>query len=153
MDEKAPKNFLREWREHRRMTQAALAEKVGTTGAVISLLESGHRGLTHKWLNKLADALGTRPGHILEIDPNDSDGDLLEIWAHVPDESRPLAKNVLRTFTRETPATSGQTIEIAKPKEVIAAKIESKKRNKDKESNAGKEENSAERININPNKG
>ena len=40
-----PPNFLRSWREHRGLTQGQLAEMVGTTGSVISLLESGARGL------------------------------------------------------------------------------------------------------------
>ncbi len=70
------RNYLRAWREHRGLTQAKLAEAVGTTGAVISLLESGERGLSDKWLRKLAPVLRTRPGHLLEVDPADVDDDL-----------------------------------------------------------------------------
>jgi transcriptional regulator with XRE-family HTH domain len=92
------KNFLRAWREHRRMTQAKLAEAVGTTGAVISLLESGDRGLSDKWLRLLAPVLGTRPGHLLEVDPADVSTDILDIWAEIPEERRQQARNVLATF-------------------------------------------------------
>jgi transcriptional regulator with XRE-family HTH domain len=92
------KNFLRAWREHRRMTQAKLAEAVGTTGAVISLLESGDRGLSDKWLRLLAPVLGTRPGHLLEVDPSDVSTDILEIWSDIPEESRQQARAVLATF-------------------------------------------------------
>jgi len=92
------RNFLRAWREHRRMTQAKLAEAVGTTGAVISLLESGDRGLSSKWLLKLAPVLGTKPGHLLEVDPADVSTDILEIWAEIPEDRRDQARDVLQTF-------------------------------------------------------
>lgn len=80
------------------MTQARLAEAVGTTGAVISLLESGDRGLSDKWLRLLAPVLGTRPGHLLEVDPADVSTDILDIWADIPEERRLQARNVLATF-------------------------------------------------------
>ncbi len=83
------------------MTQAKLAEAVGTTGAVISLLESGDRGLSDKWLRKLAPVLGTTPGNLLENDPNDGPGDLMDIWASVPQARRKQALDVLKTFRDE----------------------------------------------------
>jgi transcriptional regulator with XRE-family HTH domain len=94
-------NFLRAWREHRGLTQAELAEAVGTTGAVISLLESGNRGLSDKWLRKIAPVLRTRPGHLLELDPLDAASDVFEIWSDIPEENREQARNVLRAFRRE----------------------------------------------------
>jgi len=97
------KNFLRAWREHRRLTQAKLAEAVNTTGAVISLLESGERGLSDRWLRKLAPVLGTRPGHLLDVDPNDVDTDVLEIWANTPEAKRPQLIAVMNTFREDPP--------------------------------------------------
>ncbi len=92
------RNFLRAWREHRGMTQTRLAEAIGTSGAVISLLESGDRGLSDKWLRKIAPVLGTRPGHLLEIDPADLSDDILEIWAEIPEDRRDQARDVLKAF-------------------------------------------------------
>jgi transcriptional regulator with XRE-family HTH domain len=80
------------------MTQAKLAEAIGTTGAVISLLESGDRGLSDKWLRKIAPVLGTRPGHLLEVDPHAVSEDILDIWSEIPEERRDQARDVLRTF-------------------------------------------------------
>lgn len=56
-------NYLRQWREYRRMTQEELTGAMDppTTGSVISLLEDGERGLSLKWLRRLAPALRTRP--------------------------------------------------------------------------------------------
>lgn len=51
------------------MTQEQLAERVGTAGNVIGLIESGQRGLSDKWLRKLAPELGTTPGFLLDHSP------------------------------------------------------------------------------------
>lgn len=91
-------NFLRAWREHRRLTQAQLASRVGTTGAVISLLESGARGLSDRWLFKLAEALETRPGHLLEMDPKEIPDDIMDIWAEIPPEQHDTVRRVMRSF-------------------------------------------------------
>ena len=95
------------------MTQAKLAEAVGTTGAVISLLESGDRGLSDKWLRQLAPVLGTRPGHLLEVDPADVSTDILDIWAGIPEERRQQARDVLATFRTpgETEQAAPQVVE------------------------------------------
>lgn len=98
--DKLPNN-LRAWREFRRMTQEELAEKVGTTPAVISLLETGHRQLGVKWLQKLAPALRTTPGFILDHVPDDLPTDVLEIWGEIPEAQQPQALEVLRAFVRK----------------------------------------------------
>lgn len=95
-------NHLKAWREFRGMTQDALAEKVGTTNSVISLLESGDRKLSLKWLRKLAPALGTNVGHLAEHDPNNLPTDILDIWASVPEAERPRALDVLKAFRTGT---------------------------------------------------
>lgn len=94
------RNHLKAWREFRQLTQEQLGERIETTGAVISLLESGHRKLSPKWLRKLAPALGTSPGHLLDHDPNDLPTDILDLWATIPEENREQALKVLETFRR-----------------------------------------------------
>jgi transcriptional regulator with XRE-family HTH domain len=82
------------------MTQDQLAEAVGTNNSVISLLESGGRQLSPKWLRKLAPALQTTPGHLLDHDPNDLSTSILDIWADVPPENQSQALDILKTFRR-----------------------------------------------------
>ena len=41
---------------------------------------------------KLAPVLGTRPGHLLEVDPADVSTDILDIWADIPEERRQQAR-------------------------------------------------------------
>ncbi|MFN4287542.1 MAG: helix-turn-helix domain-containing protein [Brevundimonas sp.] len=93
-------NFLADWRQHRGLSQEKLGEMVGTTGSVISLLESGRRQLSPKWLRKLAPALGTTPGHLLEHHPDDIPSEVLDVWGAIPEDQRQQALAVLKTFTR-----------------------------------------------------
>ena len=95
---KTPANHLRAWREKRGLSQEALARLVGTAGNVISLLESGDRALSDKWLRKRAPALGTQPGFLLDHDPNDLDASLLEAVLAVPKEQRPQVLKILEAF-------------------------------------------------------
>lgn len=83
------------------MTQAELGAAIGTTNAVISLLESGDRKLSPKWLYRLAPALRTTPGHLMEHDPNDLPTDVLDIWVDVPEEDRPRVLKAIEAFKRE----------------------------------------------------
>jgi transcriptional regulator with XRE-family HTH domain len=93
------KNYLRQWREKKGLTQEELAEKAETTKAVISLLENEKRPLSSKWLRKFADALGTTPGRILDVDPGEVSAEVLDIWDHIRIEDRAQAVRVLRSLT------------------------------------------------------
>ena len=93
-------NHLRAWREFRHLTQEQLAERVDTAGNVIGLLESGERGLSHKWLLKLAPALGTTPGFLLDHSPYDLDTSFLDAALAVAPEDRPQALQILNTFRK-----------------------------------------------------
>ena len=96
----AEKNNLAAWRRFRHLTQEELADRAGTTKAVISNLETGARGLSPKWLRLLAPILGTKPGILLDHDPNDLPSDVLEIWSDISDEDRPQALKALQGFRR-----------------------------------------------------
>ncbi|MEP6967434.1 MAG: helix-turn-helix transcriptional regulator [Pseudomonadota bacterium] len=93
-------NHLRAWREHRGMTQARLAEAIGTNASVVSLLESGDRGLSPKWLRRLSVALGAPVGAFLDYGPDEGRADVLDAWAGVPESARPIALETMRTMTR-----------------------------------------------------
>lgn len=103
-DKNGGPNHLRAWRLFRdNMTQEQLAEKVGTNANMIGYLESGERGLSAKWLRRLAEALDTTPGMILEHDPNELDADILDIWARGDLRQRrqlaEIAKALVKTGT------------------------------------------------------
>jgi len=104
-DKNAGPNYLKAWREFRGLTQAELAEKVGTNQNMIGYLESGERGLSAKWLRKLAPALKTEPGHLLDHDPESVSADIFDIWMHADTRQRrqiaDIAKTIVRTGTED----------------------------------------------------
>jgi len=79
-DKNGGPNHLRAWRMRREMTQEDLAEKVGTKPNVIGYLESGERGLSAKWLRRLAPALDITPGLLLDHDPAILSNDMIDMW-------------------------------------------------------------------------
>jgi len=95
-------NHLKAWREFRKMTQEELADKLGTTVSQVSMLESGDRGLSHKWLLKLAPILKTTPGHILDHDPATLDNDVFDIWVSIDKRDRARALGVLKALATGT---------------------------------------------------
>ena len=100
-DKNGGPNHLRAWREFRRLTQAQLAEKVGTNSNMIGYLECGERGINAKWLRKLADALDTSPGMILDHDPSELDSDILEIWATASNRQKRQISEIAKTLLRD----------------------------------------------------
>lgn len=102
-DKNGGPNFLREWRLFRKFTQQQLADRVDTTANMIQYLEKGERALSAKWLRKLAPALDTTPGMILDHDPHALDNDIIEIWATASNREKrqiaEIAKAILKTGT------------------------------------------------------
>lgn len=81
-------NHLKAWREFRGMTQGDLADAVDTTQGQIAHLEADRRALSAKWLRRLAPALKTTPGHLLDHDPSALPTDIVEIWLDASPEQR-----------------------------------------------------------------
>lgn len=102
-DKNGGPNHLQAWRAFRGKSQQQLADAVGTTQHQIAYLESGERGLSAKWLRKLAAALDTTSGMLLDHDPNDLDSDMIEIWATASNRQKKqlseIAKTILKTGT------------------------------------------------------
>lgn len=104
-DKNGGPNFLRAWRIFRKLTQEQLAEKVSTNPNMIQYLETGERGLSAKWLRRLAPALDTTPGMLLDHDPGELDADIIDIWAHAGSREKrqlsEIAKTIVRTGTHD----------------------------------------------------
>lgn len=61
-------NRIRQWRNARGLTSAALAKAANTSKQTIWKLEHGQRRLTQDWLERLAPPLGLRPADLLPAD-------------------------------------------------------------------------------------
>lgn len=92
-------NHLKEWRLFKKMTLEELADRVGTNKSVIYLLENEQRPLSAKWLRRLADVLGTTPGRILDVNPNETGAEVLDIWDRIAVNDRARAVRILKELT------------------------------------------------------
>ncbi len=64
-----PRLFLREWREYRDLTQQQLADRLDTTSATISRIESGKRDYTGDFLWAAAYALNCHASDLISRTP------------------------------------------------------------------------------------
>lgn len=94
-------NFLLEWRNFRDLTGTELAHAADTDKSMISLWENCKRPISEDKLRKLAKALRTTPGAILDYDPTTVPLNLLEAWSAIPEGDRDTAMSILHTFRRK----------------------------------------------------
>ena len=66
-----PPIYLREWREFRLLTQQQLADRLDTTAATISRIESGKRDYTGAFLLAAAYVLNCNPGDLISRPPTE----------------------------------------------------------------------------------
>jgi len=97
-------NHLRAWRDFRKLTQQEVADRCvpPTTKQNYQALETGQMQLSAKWLRRLAPAFDTRPGFLLDYDPNDLDSDWVAATGDVPKERRSEAIAILRVLKQPT---------------------------------------------------
>jgi transcriptional regulator with XRE-family HTH domain len=99
-DKNGGPNHLRAWRLFRNLTLEELADEVGTSSNMIGYLETGERGLSAKWLRRLAKPLKTTPGHLLEHDPATLPNDIVEIWMSANEEQRAQLSDIAQALVK-----------------------------------------------------
>ena len=97
MSQRKHQFFLKEWRQHKGLTQQRLADRVGLSKPFISELERGIKPYTQATLENLAEALGCEPADLIMRDPTSVDP-IWSIWDRVPSVKREQALLVLMTF-------------------------------------------------------
>lgn len=104
--------FIKQWREHRGLTQVQLAERVadylrerglanGYTYATLGRLENGEIAYTQPVLEALAFALSTDRASLLMRDPSDSEA-LWSIWDHAKTGDKAKIVEIAKTITGRT---------------------------------------------------
>lgn len=95
------RHFIREWRKHRGLTQARLAERIETSGANISRLENNHQDYTQTTLEALADALHCEPADLIMRNPLDPEAPW-SIWERLKPPQRKQAVRLLKALVEES---------------------------------------------------
>src|SRR2546430_17472676 len=93
------RHFIREWRQHRGLTQELLAERLETTKANISRVENLKQGYTQDFLEACAAALSTDVASLLIRDPTDPEG-LWSVWDQAKQGERRQIVEIARTLVR-----------------------------------------------------
>ena len=100
-----PRHFVREWREHRGMTQEELAEIVGITHGAISQLERGEVGYTQRTLEAYAEALACTGSDLVGRNPIADTFEPIQLFERIPASRRSLAIQMLTTLANDATGT------------------------------------------------
>lgn len=93
------RHFIREWRQHRGLTQELLAERLETTKANISRVENLKQGYTQDFLEACAKALATDVASLLMRNPADPEG-MWSVWDQAKPGERRQIVEIAKTLTR-----------------------------------------------------
>jgi transcriptional regulator with XRE-family HTH domain len=97
------RHFIKQWREHRHLTQERLAERLGTTAASLSRIENYKQPYTQDFLEAAAEALGTDVASLLIRDPSDAEAPW-SIWDNLKPAQRKQALRLLKALAEEEAA-------------------------------------------------
>ena len=97
-DKNGGPNHLKAWMRFRKIKGAKLAEMLDVTPGMISDLANSNRALSAKWLRRIAPALGTTPGMLLDHDPLELDGDIIDIWINASSQERKQLTDVAKAL-------------------------------------------------------
>ncbi len=89
--------YLKEWREHRQLTQEQLAERMDLSRPMISKIERGLNPYSQAFLEAAAAALRCEPADLLVRDPSKPDA-IWSVWDSIPSADKPRAIAILKTF-------------------------------------------------------
>lgn len=83
-------HFIKEWRNHRGLTQLQLAERIGVDRTLITHIEKGRRKYDQAFLEAAAEVLRCEPADLIVRDPSDPDG----LWS-IYDQLKPAERHQL----------------------------------------------------------
>jgi transcriptional regulator with XRE-family HTH domain len=89
--------YIREHRLAAGLTQQQLADRLDTSKATISRIETGSRDFTGDFLDAVAEALGKPSGRVLLHHPK-HEADILEKLATAPENLKEQLSTVINTF-------------------------------------------------------
>lgn len=98
-DKNGGPNFMQAWREHRGLSRDELAAHLDTASNVVWNLEVGERGLSTKWLRKIAPILDCTIDDLLGRHPNAA-GELVPMPVKITPAQRRQIITMAETLVR-----------------------------------------------------
>lgn len=95
---RASKNYIKEWRDYRDLTQKRLSERSGISEPVLSRLETGEQDYRQGHLEALADALACEPADLIGRLPG-APNELTVLINRIPKDRIAAAITVLKALT------------------------------------------------------
>lgn len=96
------RQFIREWRKYRGLTQEQLADRMGIARSYVSHVEKGNRRYDQLFLEAAAQALNCEPADLIMRDPGQPS--IWSIWDNIPKDQQAQAAKVLEAFAKKTGA-------------------------------------------------
>jgi transcriptional regulator with XRE-family HTH domain len=96
--------FIKEWRQHRGLTQTKLADAIGISKPSLSRIENARQPYSQDILEALAKALNTDPASLIGRDPTRLSADLWDVWEKLRERDRPGALDVLQVLAQNSRA-------------------------------------------------
>lgn len=93
------RTFIKEWRQHRGLTQDQLADRIGVATSTISQLEKGRQGYSQATLEALAEALQCEPADLLMRNPLKEDA-MWSIWEALDPPAKNQVLEIAKTFRK-----------------------------------------------------
>jgi transcriptional regulator with XRE-family HTH domain len=90
-----PGHYIRQWRIHRGLTQAELADAIAVDRTYLNKIERGKRQYAPVLLEALAPVLACKPGDLISRRPGHS-SELETVYMSLTEEDRLRALNLLR---------------------------------------------------------
>lgn len=99
------RTFIRDWREHRALSQDKLVERVRErvdtfSKSTLSRLERGEQPYSQPILEALAWALDCEPQDLIMRRPDSAIWSIMDTLEEVPEEDRPQLFKIIETFRR-----------------------------------------------------
>jgi transcriptional regulator with XRE-family HTH domain len=101
-----PRQFFKQWRKHRGLTQEQLAERIGIARSYLTKIERGDRRYDQPFLEAAAEALRCEPCDLIMRDPTDSE-QIWSIWEQLDPVQRVQAMAVIRAIKGVATGTAG----------------------------------------------
>ena len=92
----SPQHYLREWRRHRGLTQAQLAEAIGVDRSQLNKIERGRRYHAKPVLEAIAARLECEPNDLIRRHPSHT-SELETLYMSLSPEDRPRAIDLLKS--------------------------------------------------------